>query len=163
MLEFRRSFAAVIGCYARAEDLDAVSVIDALPMRLAPDELLLVIDSRNKVAALAAAETALAADPRSLVFDVSDGYTIWSVLGDWEEVSLRLCAVPVSEPSVLIQTLFAHVPAKLVVRPPDELLVMVSSALSHHVRQRILDSCRDLSPTELEPAPIAVQLREAAA
>ena len=163
MLEFRRSLAAVIECYARPEDLDAVSVIEAFPMRLAPDELLFVTDSLNKAAALVAAERALAADPGALVFDVSDGYTIWSVLGDWEEVFLRLCAVPVSEPSALIQALFAHAPAKLVIRPPDELLVVVSSVLSHHVRERILDSCRDLSPTELEPAPVAVQLRETAA
>jgi hypothetical protein len=163
VLEFRRSLAAVIGCYARAENLDAVSVVEALPMRLAPDELLLVTESRDGAATLAAAETALAADAGSLVFDVSDGYAIWSLLGDWEEVSLRLCAVPVSEPPALIQALFAHVPAKLVIRSPDELLVVVSSVLSHHVRRRILDSCRDLSPTELEPAPIAIRLREAAA
>ncbi len=163
MVELRRSLAAVIGCYARVEVLDAVSDFEALTMRLAPDEMLLVAEPRHGAAILATAETALAADPGSIVFDVSDGYTIWSVAGDWEEVSLRLCAVPISESSPLIQTLFAQVPAKLVIRPPNELLVAVPSTLSHHVRTRILDSCGDLSPTELEPAPIAVPVREAAA
>ena len=112
MVELRRSFAAVIGCYARVEVLDAVSDLEALTMRLAPDEMLLVAEPRHGAAILATAETALAADPGSIVLEVSDGYSIWSVAGDWEEVSLRLCAVPISQSSALIQTLFAQVPAK---------------------------------------------------
>lgn len=45
----------------------------------------------------------------------------------------------------------AHVPAKVIVSD-RELLVLVSSALSHHLRERIHAACVDLAPNEFEAA-----------
>ena len=46
-----------------------------------------------------------------------------------------------------------HVPAKVVVLE-SELLVLVSSALSHHLRERIVAACSDLAPQEVEAAQV---------
>lgn len=158
MLELQRTLAAVVGCYARPAALDALATGGALTIRVASDELLLLTAANDAASLLASAERALAAlDAHALALDVSSGFAVWLVRGAWPEAVARLCAVAPPEPPACFQALFAHVPAKLVVRA-DELLVVVSSVVSHHVRERVLQACRDLEPRELGPAPLAARI-----
>ncbi|HEY1367633.1 MAG TPA: hypothetical protein VGF23_10980 [Gaiellaceae bacterium] len=163
MLELQRTLAAAVGCYARPEALDALAAGEALAIRVAPDELLLLADPDETVQRLASVERALAAlDGGGVALDVSGGFAVWRVRGDWPEALARLCAVAPPEPPACLQALFAHVPAKLVVNG-DELLVVVSSVLSHHVHDRILAACADLHPRELDAAPLTTGVAGAAA
>jgi hypothetical protein len=156
VLELGESLTAVVGCYARPAALDALVVDAVISIRIAHDELLLLAARDEREATTAAAEIALGPlDGRGLVVDVSDGYAAWTVTGEGRfEAFARLCAVPLPHAPAHVQTLFAHVPAKVVVRP-DELLALVPSVLSHHVKRRILESCQDLDPTELPAVPLA--------
>jgi sarcosine oxidase gamma subunit len=163
VLELQRTLAAVVGCYARAEALEALPAAgEALAIRVAPDELMLLGDPDDRARLLASVEQSLLPlDGGGLVLDVSDGFAVWRLRGDWQEAFARLCAVPVREPAACVQALFAHVPAKLVVGS-DQLLVVVSSVLSHHVRDRVLGACRDLDPREADAAPLGSGVIEAA-
>jgi hypothetical protein len=163
VLEVQRTLAAVVGCYARAEALDPIAAAAAVAIRVAPDELLLLVDPEERTRLLASTEVALASlDRGGLALDLSDGFAIWRLGGNWPEAFARLCAVPPPEPHACVQALFAHVPAKLVVGT-EELLVVVSSVLAHHVRDRVLDACRELEPRELDPAPLGSCVAEATA
>lgn len=152
MLELQALRAGVVGCYARSEALDALTADVPLAIRVAPDELLMLVEIDEAIGHLAAAERSLAVlDPGGLALDVSAGFAVFRLRGDWPEAFARLCAAPLPESPACIQALFAHVPAKVVVTT-DELLVVVSSVVSHHIRDRILTACRDLDPCELEAA-----------
>jgi hypothetical protein len=162
VLELQRTLAAVVGCYARAEALDALAAGAALAIRVAPDELLLLVDPDDRSQLLASAEQAVASlDGGGLALDVTDGFAVWRLRGEWHEAFARLCAVPSPDPPACVQALFAHVPAKLVVGT-EELLVVVSSVLAHHVRDRVLGACRDLEPRELDAALLGCCIAEAA-
>jgi hypothetical protein len=154
VLELQPTRAAIIGCFARSDAVDAVADGTQLALRVAPDELLLVVDPEEAAACVTSIEGSLAVlDPGGLTFDLSGGYRVFRVRGDWGEAFARLCAAPLPEPPAILQALFAHVPAKVVVST-DELLIVVSSVVSHHVRDRILAACRDLGPRELAAAPL---------
>jgi hypothetical protein len=131
-----------VGCFGRASALDALAAEATLPVRIAPTELLLL--GERGAAALEARLQAL--DPGGLAIELTSAYATWSLRGDGRhEAFARLSAVPLPEPTAVVQGLVAHVPAKVVVRP-DELLVTVSSAVSHHLRARVLGACADLEP-----------------
>ena len=107
-----------VGCFARPSALDALAEGAGLPLRVAPTELLL-LGARAEQVVL---EQRLATlDPYGLVLDLSSAYATWIVRGDD-----RLEA------------------AKVLVRE-DDLLVTVSSVVSHHVRDRLPAACRDLA------------------
>jgi hypothetical protein len=131
-----------VGCFARPAALDSVSEGADLPLRVAPTELLLL----GAQAALAELTQRLAAlDPHGLTLDLSSAYATWIVRGDDRlEAFARLSAIPLPAPGGLAQGLVAHVPAKIVVRD-DDLLVTVSSVVSHHLRERLPAACRDLA------------------
>jgi hypothetical protein len=59
------------------------------------------------------------------------------------EAFARLSAIPLPGPGGFAQGLVAHVPAKVVVRD-DDLLVVVSPAVSHHLQKRLQAVCGDL-------------------
>ena len=162
MLELRRILAAVIGCFAAPGELDAVAVEGTLPIRSAPDELLLVSRPAGSAAVVAAAEAALERDQDSLVLDVSDGFGLCSLSGDWREAFARLCAIPAPAAAGCIQGLFADVPAKLVIGQ-SELLIVSSSVVTHHVEERVLRACGDLEPATREPSPLELPLQAAVA
>jgi sarcosine oxidase gamma subunit len=161
VLELQPALAGAVGCYARPEALDSLAAGTSLAIRVAPDELLLLVDPDDQSQLLASAEQALAAVD-GLALDLSGGFAVWRLRGDWPEALARLCAVAAPKGPASVQALFAHVPAKLLFTG-DELLVVVSSVLSHHVHDRILAACRDLEPRELEPAPLAARIAGAAA
>jgi hypothetical protein len=151
VLELIPSRPALIGCYGGPAALAALSV-SPLQIRVAADELLVVGPAAEASTLQALAGERLAElDPGAFVFDVSDGYAAWTLRGpEWPELYARLCAIPPPEPPAQLQGLFAHVPAKLLVQE-DELTVLVSASVSHHVRSRV------------RAAAIGVELREPAA
>jgi hypothetical protein len=131
-----------VGCFAQPAALDSLADGADLPLRVAPTELLLL----GEQAALAELEQRLAAlDPHALTLDLSSAYATWIVRGDDRfEAFARVSAIPLPAPGGFAQGLVAHVPAKVVVREND-LLVTVSSVVSHHLRERLPAACRDLA------------------
>jgi sarcosine oxidase gamma subunit len=166
VLELRRAQLAVIGCYARRDALDALDALalSALQIRVAPDELLLIARPGEHAADTEVATAHLAhLDPGSFLFDVSDGYSVWTLTGEGRyEAFARLCPSPPANPPACVQGLFAHVPAKIVFGE-DDLHVLVSSVLGHYLRERILIACADLDPRETKAAPLAIPPGERAA
>jgi hypothetical protein len=145
VLELHPVPAEVIGCFGRPAALDQLAGASELSVRVASDELLLLSESR-RISELEVELSAL--DQGGLVFDLSSGFAIWALRGDARfEAFSRLSALKLPEPPVAIQGLVAHVPAKVIVRS-DALLLLVSSALSHHIRKRVLGACADLAPSE---------------
>jgi hypothetical protein len=158
VLELQPVQAAIIGCFARSDAVDALMEGRALAIRVAPDELLLVVEPEASAASVSSVGRSLAVlDPGGLTLDLSGGYAVFRVRGDWAEAFARLCAAPSPEPPATIQALFAHVPAKLIAST-DELLVVVSSVVSHHVRDRVMTACGDLDPRELAAAPLSMSI-----
>jgi hypothetical protein len=131
-----------VGCFARPAALDALVESADLPLRIAPTELLL-LEARAELAELAQRLAAL--DPHGLTLELSGAYATWVVRGDDRfEAFARVSAIPLPAPGGFAQGLVAHVPAKVVVRESD-LLVTVSSVVSHHLRDRLPAVCRDLA------------------
>lgn len=148
MLELRSVSSGIVGCYGQPAALDQLNGNGATALRVAPDELLLLTD-RSRVGELEAALGT--ADPTGVVLDLSGAFAIWALRGDARgEAFCRLSQVDLPQAPALVQGLVAHVPAKTVVLD-DELLVLVSSAFGHHLRERLLAACADLGPTEAEP------------
>jgi hypothetical protein len=160
VLELHAVPAEVIGCFGRPAVLDQISEAAQLPVRVAPDELLLlsVGATSARPRRMQEIEAALGAqDGGGLVLDLSSGFAIWTLRGDDRfEAFSRLSALELPEgassvrPPAVLQGLVAHVPAKVVVSS-DSLLLIVSSVLSHHIRKRVLVACADLAPSERDP------------
>ena len=145
MLELSSVSSGLVGCFARPEALDRLNGNGGSSVRIAPDELLLLTD-RSRVFELEAELGA--ADPTSLVVDLTSAFSIWALRGDDRcEAICRLSQLELPAAPAVVQGLVAHAPAKVIVLE-DELLVLVSSALSHHLRERVLAACADLAPTE---------------
>ena len=157
MLELHAVPAGMIGCFGRPEALDRLAKTAELEVRVAPDELLLLPESRG-IAELEAELHAL--DEDGLVFDLSSGYATWALSGDDRfEAFRRLSALKLPEPPAAIQGLVARVPAKVIVRS-DMLLLIISSVLSHHIRERVLSVGADLAPGEgaaFRPTSVAIE------
>jgi hypothetical protein len=148
---------AVIGCYGSPAALEGLALAP-LQIRVAADELL-VLGPPAEAATLSslATERLGRLDPGALVFDVSDAHAAWTLRGPgWTELYARLCAIELPELPAVQQGLFAHVPAKLLLQE-DELTVVVSSALGHHVRARLHAAAVGVELRELaEAEPLAV-------
>jgi hypothetical protein len=147
---------SILGCYAHAAVLDRIGENEEASVRVAADELL-VIGARHR---LADVESELAAlDAASVVIDLSSAFAIWVLRGEERfEAFRRLSAIELPAPPAVAQGLVAHVPAKVLVNA-DQLVVIVSSVLAHHLRERVLRACADLAPSEraaveLEEAPV---------
>jgi hypothetical protein len=139
VLELELFAGGIVGCFGRAAALDSLAGSAELPLRVAPTELLLLGEQRR----LREFDDGLRAlDPDGLALDLSSAYATWAVRGDDRfEAFARLSAFPLPEPGGFAQGLVAHVPAKVVVRR-DDLLVVVSSVVSHHLRERLSSVCR---------------------
>lgn len=145
MLELHAIPADVVGCFGRPEALDQLADADELGIRVAPDELLR-LEERDRLIELETELSALDAD--SVVIDLSSAFSIWALRGvDRCEAFCRISALELPEPPAIVQGLVAHVPMKVVVRN-DELLLVVSSALAHHLRERVRVACADLALDE---------------
>ena len=160
MLELHKVPGEVIGCFGKPAALDQLDKAAELSVRVAADELLLLsMEVEYHVSAsppqqISEVEAQLRAmDGGSLVLDLSSGYAIWALRGDSRfEAFSRLSALklPAGDGDVLpaaVQGLVAHVPTKVIVGS-EGLLLIVPSVVSHHLRERVLQACSDLAPTE---------------
>jgi hypothetical protein len=143
VLEVERADAAILLCLAREEALDALRPQgESLRCRVAADELLLVYlgGSPNVAGAQAALEPG-----GGLVLDHTDAFAVWTLAGDDAgEAFARLSAIELpSERPAFVQGAVAGVAAKVVVEV-GRIHVLVSSALVHHLRERVRAACADL-------------------
>lgn len=158
MLEFAPAQSAVIRCFAEPGALDALRTpVGAFACRIAPDELVFVSarDATTEIRAVVSADLERT-DPDCLVLDQSDGWAVWMLSGpDRARAFARLCTTPYPHPPAFLQGAIGSVPAKAVVLS-DRIYVMVSSSLGHHIRERILAACGDLTPRAGPAAPLAL-------
>ncbi len=144
MPELVRTRADVVVCLAEAEALDALErPRGALPIRVAPDELLLVAHPGAAHALGRAADAVREADGDALVTDVSDGWAVWSLSGSGSrEAFTRLSMLELPNAGV-VQGDVARLPVK-VVADGERLHLLVPSSWSEHLRQRILSLVPDV-------------------
>jgi hypothetical protein len=129
---------AVQGCFGDKAPLDALEEHAAIPVRVASDELLLL---GQESARTVPSEN----DSGLLRVDLSSAFATFAVTGDARfEAFSRLSAFRLPSEGVALG-LVADVPAKVIVRT-DEILLVVSSLMFRHVRERVLSSCLDLLP-----------------
>jgi hypothetical protein len=141
VLELRRVRCAAVRAFGVREPLPGA-------YRVAADEQLLLGARADELLAAAAAAP--------LAIDHSDGFAAFVLAGERvEEAFARLAEFPLpAERPAFVQGLVAHVGAKVVVRDA-ELLLLVPSALGHHVRARVLAACADLGVQEVDGARAA--------
>jgi hypothetical protein len=157
VLELSSVSTGVVGCYGQPDALDRLNGNGGQAIRVAPNELLLLTD-RSRAVELEA--DLAAADPTGLVVDLTSAFSLWALRGDARfEAFCRLSQLELPEAPAIVQGLVAHLPAKVLVLD-DELLVLTSSAVAHHVRERVLKACADLGPTEAEAVPTAERTTE---
>jgi hypothetical protein len=138
VLELARTRADVVVCLADAEALDALErPRGSLPIRVAPDELLLIAHPGAAHALERAARTLRGNDDDALVMDVSDGWTAWSIAGPGSREAFgRLSMLHLPRAGV-VQGDVARLPVK-VVADGDRLHLLVPSSWSEHLRERIV-------------------------
>lgn len=138
MPELARTQADVVACLAGAEALDALQrPRGALPIRVAPDEMLLVAHPGSARALERAAGAVREADADALVTDVSDGWAVWSLSGPGSrEAFTRLSMLGLPNAGV-VQGDVARLPVK-VVADGERLHLLVPSSWAEHLRERIL-------------------------
>jgi sarcosine oxidase gamma subunit len=156
VLELRRTRRSIVVCCGEPDALDGLRVPSTTRVPVAPNELLLIGNPGDAGHTMVAAEKELGErDPAGLVVDVSGGYVTWTLTGEGRfEACQRLCAVPVTSDTQHAQALFAHVPAKVLV-DGDALHLIVSSAVAHHVRSRLVGACADLGVSEVPEEAVA--------
>lgn len=151
MLELAPTEASVIGCLAAPEGLDALMGSGgAFPCRIARDEAMLVCEKRAASDTLVtAAAQVTAADPDALVLDLTDGWSVWTLVGDSaREAFARLSEIPLEPDGVrFVQGAVAGVPARAIALP-DRLHLLVPAMFGEYLRQEILAACSDLGARE---------------
>jgi hypothetical protein len=145
VLELQAAHSDVVGCYAKPAAFDRLCPTGGMAVRIASNELLL-LGERQRLPEL---EAQLASrDPSSLVVDLSSAFSVWTLRGEERhEAFCRLSQLQLPDPPAVAQGLVAHVPGKVIVLE-DELIVLVSSAVAHHFRERLREACADLAPVE---------------
>jgi hypothetical protein len=160
VLELVHSRAAVIGCHAEPPLLDAVSPpVDSFACRVAEDELLLVGPAGLAAELLSHAGSVVDEDA-GIVVDQTDGWAVFALGGGAAgEAWQRLAQVPLpSARPAFVQCSLAHLPGKAIVLA-DVVYLLVPSPAAHHLRERVLEGCRDLGATEGMPAPFTLEAR----
>ena len=159
MLEFAPIQASVVRCFADPPALDQLPAIpDAIPLRIAGDELMLLTAASKGAGALARATAHLAsADPQGVALEQTSGWKLWALRGsDAAEAMARLCAnrLPDERPGFL-QSAVGDVPAKVLVTS-KAIYVMVPAPYGHHLHERITEACADLAPAERPAEPLTL-------
>lgn len=149
MLELRQNAVGVVRvCATEAGVATLADMPRALWFRVAKDEALLFSDPRHADEVSRAAVDRLS-DSGSLVITDTDSYAAWSLVGDDVDNAfsyLSAIALPNARPA-LLQGLVGGVPAKIVVERM-RVLILVSSALDHHLHQQALIACGSLGIAE---------------
>jgi hypothetical protein len=142
VLEFVPTAFVVTGCFGSAPALDRIATRGEAALRVALDELLLLGELRT---------SDLAGDDL-LVVDLTSAFAAYTLRGtEVHEAFCRLSAIPLKDEGTL-QGLVAGVPAKVLVRD-HELLLLVSSVVSHYVENRVRTACADLFVVETPTTP----------
>lgn len=133
---------------AVAEIEHAIAIASA--WRLSPKEALLLCAPAEETRVHNDVETRLAhLDPDGIAVVDSDSFAAWKLEGAEADLALsRLSAIPLpAERPALVQGLVADVPTKIVAAR-SHFLLLVGSPLSHHVRERLLESSASVGIVE---------------
>ena len=127
----------------RAIERAAAAAPRAQAARVAPDELLLVGPADRDAIAHAVADV----DPASLVLDVGDGWSAWTLAGpDAREAFVRLSELELPDQG-FVQGEVARLPMKVLVH--DDMVTMLVPAMwSDHLGERIRTDCAALGVRE---------------
>ena len=154
MLDVFATEAALIACHADHAVLDALTAPPGgLVARIAPDEAWL-IGARASRTALARDATAAVGGSAGLAVDQTDGWAIWSIRGTAARVvlgRLMIARIPASA-RAFVQGAITGVPGKVLL-DGDVAHLMVPAPVGHHLRDRIVEVCRDLGPAIGSPRP----------
>lgn len=137
MLELARTRTDVVSCLAEAAALDALErPRGALPIRVAPDELLLVGHPGSAPAFEQAAAPLVELDDDAVVMDVTDGWTVWSLAGSQAREAFERLSMLELPTAGVVQGDVARLPVK-VVADGDRLHLFVPSSWGAYLHDRI--------------------------
>lgn len=157
MLELLRPSLTAIRCCGRPSALDLLSPRENILVgRIAPDELLLLVPTREAERLLAEIATELvASDSGALVIDHTDAFEVITISGAIHEAFARLTAIETPDAG-FVQGLVADVPCKIFLAL-DHCHLLAPSTYADHVHERILVTCAELGvrrSTSAEPATL---------
>jgi len=161
VLEVFATEAALIACHADHAVLDGLTAPPgALVARIAPDEAWLIGSRTSRTALARDANAALGGSGGSaagLAVDQTDGWAIWSIRGASPRVvlgRLMIAQIPAST-TAFVQGAITGVPGKVLL-DGDVAHLMVPAPVGHHLRDRIVEVCHDLSPAIGSPRPLVL-------
>jgi hypothetical protein len=151
--------ATAVRVFASPASLDDLAPPDRVGQaRVAPDEVLWLADPGRAEELTAAAEAGLSADTTALVVDHSDGYAVFSLLGDdAAEAFARVSSIRLPETAGFRQGKVAQVPGRVYVRP-GRIDIVCTADVAWFVRERLLAAGRGAGLVEGSPpaeAPIS--------
>ena len=154
MLDMFATEAALIACHADPAVLDGLTAPPgSLVARIAPDEAWLIGSRANRMALARDAQAALDGSAAGLAIDQTDGWAIWSIRGAPRVVlgRLMIARIPAAA-TAFVQGAITGVPGKVLL-DGDLAHLMVPAPVGHHLRDRIMEVCRDLGPEIGPPRP----------
>lgn len=155
MLDVFATEAALIACHADRAVLDRLTAsLGGLVARIAPDEVWLIGSRANRTTLARDAQAALGGSTAGLAIDQTDGWAIWSIRGAPPRLvlgRLMVAPIPPADPA-FVQGAITGVPGKVLL-DGDVAHLMVPAPVGHHLRDRIMEVCRDLGPQIGPPRP----------
>jgi hypothetical protein len=149
VLELSLVEATIVACYAAASVLDAwAAPAGAYLVRVARDELWVIGARADRTTLMPLVEESVrSAASDVMVVDQTDGWTAWSIEGSGASQALgRLTVMPLERcAGAFHQGAVAGVPAK-VIATAGGFQVLVPAPVGHHLRDRVIESCADLTP-----------------
>ena len=147
--------AALIACHADPAVLDGLMAPPGgLVARIAPDEAWLIGSRAHRTTLARDAQAGLGGSAAGLAIDQTDGWAIWSIRGTPPRVvlgRLMIARIPASA-TAFVQGAITGVPGKVLL-DGDVAHLMVPAPVGHHLRDRIMEVCRDLGPEIGPPRP----------
>jgi hypothetical protein len=136
--------AAAIGVHSSPEALDALTVDGAVLLRPAPDEAMLLAPPGDALRVLETTSSRVAEqDPTALVLDETDGWSIWTLVGEDPHAAFARISALSPPASGTTQGEVAHLPARVVVTP-GAIHIVVASMWSDALRDLIVDACPEV-------------------
>ena len=151
MLELVPTRAAVITCVGTPSAVDAAATVEGDACRVAPYELMLIVEAGDAARACAAVLAAVGTAD-ALVVDATDGWGVWTLEGE-EAARAMARLTPLELPEAgFAQGDVARVPTKIVCAP-GRVHLLVPAMWRAYLRERILARCAGLQIRErAEPA-----------
>lgn len=169
MLDLAPTSAAIIGCYAAPDALDALDAaptLDAIggreavvTCRVAHDEAMIVGPRAAADEMLTAAARLVGGDADALVLDATDGWFVWTLTGPSPAAALALMSSIDVRGVAFAQGDVAGVCARILAAP-DRLHIVVPAMWAEHLRARVVESCASLGvrcATAARPWPAAAE------